>query len=137
MANTLEPQTAAQSSPWRTVGFWMTAVGAAYLLFSAARAIINPTGFAGFLGLPLTDPHDTGFVYVYAARSLFIGLLGIALLIRRDASTLTVFALLAVLMPVTDAVLVSRAGAGVATVVRHGTVATFLLVTSLVLWRRI
>jgi hypothetical protein len=47
-----------------------TAVGAAYLLLIAARAFVNPKGFAAYLGLPLPDPADTGFVSVYAARPL-------------------------------------------------------------------
>jgi hypothetical protein len=66
MPGTLGPEAAAQ--PWTTVGFWMIAVGAAYLLLIAARAFVNPKGFAAYLGLPLSDPADTGFVSVYAAR---------------------------------------------------------------------
>jgi hypothetical protein len=127
----------AQASPWTTVGFWMIAAGAAYLLLVAARAFVNPKAFAAYLGLPLADPADTGFVYVYAARSAFIGLLAVALLIRRDVSALSVFALLAVLMPVTDVILVNRANAGAGTVLRHSMVAVFLFVTSLLLWRGI
>jgi hypothetical protein len=135
MPGTLGPEAAAQ--PWTTVGFWMIAVGAAYLLLIAARAFVNPKGFAAYLGLPLSDPADTGFVSVYAARSVFIGLLGVALLFRRDTAALSVFALLAVLMPVTDAILVNRAKAGAGTVLRHSVVAVFLFVTSILLWRGI
>jgi hypothetical protein len=68
---------------------------------------------------------------------MFIGLLAVALLVRRDVSALTMFALLAVLMPVTDAILVNRASAGAGTVLRHSIVAVFLFVTSLLLWRGI
>lgn len=136
MITALGVQIAAQAVAWKTIGFWMIVVGAAYLLVTAARAFAAPAGFASYLGLPLTDRSDTGFVRVYAARTLFIGSFAAALSIRRDLSTLSVFALLAVLMPVTDAVLVSRAGAGTGTVLRHASVGVFLLVTSLLLWRR-
>jgi hypothetical protein len=134
MTGMLGLDAAAQASPWTTVGFWLIGVGAAYLLFLAARAFVNPKGFAVYLGLPLSDPADTGFVYVYAARSTFISLLAVALLVRRDMSVLSMFALLAVPMPVTDAILVSRAHAGAATVARHSIVAVFLFVASVLLW---
>src|SRR5262245_61658663 len=98
-------QVAGEASALRMVGFWMIAAGAAYVLFSAARAVLNPGGFASYFGLSLADPADTGFVYVYAARSAFVSLFAVALLIRRDVSALTVFALLTVPLPVMDAVL--------------------------------
>jgi len=121
----------------QSVGFWMTAAGAAFLLVTAARAVRAPAAFPTYFGLPLANPGDIGFVRVYASRSIFIGLLAVALLVRRDLPVLTVFTLLAVPMPITDAIMVRRAGAGRATVLRHSAVAVFLLATSFLLWRGI
>jgi hypothetical protein len=111
----------------------MTAVAAAVLMLTAVRAARGPAAFARYFGLPLaTDP---GFVRVYAARSAFIAVFAAVLLVRRDLPALTVFTLTAVLLPVADAALVRRAGAGTPTVVRHLAIAAFLLSSSILLWR--
>lgn len=120
---------------YRSVGIWMSVILVAYILFNAVRATLDPTGFAAYYGLPLTDPQNTAFVLVYAIRALFLGLFGLGLLAGRQYRALGLYALIGVVMPVGDAVLVAVGDGGTATVIRHGLTAVFLLVTGVLVLR--
>lgn len=133
MTNVSQSSTATPSatvaSPWRSVGVWMTIFLIVYILFNAVRSVLNPADFAVSFGLPLTSVGGSGFVFVYAIRALFLGLFGIALLVRRNYSGLALFVLVASVMPIGDATLVSLAGGPTGTVIRHIVTAGFLLLT--------
>jgi len=115
--------------PWRSVGVWMALLLGLSQLVNAARAIIDPVGFAAYLGLPLLNPADTGFVHVYALRATFLGLFTLLLIARRDLTTLKWFALVAVLMPLGDMLLTATAGAPPATIARHAGYVIYIMVT--------
>ncbi len=123
------------SSMWRSPGIWMATFIVVYITFNALRATINPVHFAAAYGTPLAGPEHDAFVLVYAIRALFLGLFGFSLLVTRRFRALALFSLVAVVMPVGDAVLVaSRGGAG-AIVVRHVVIAIFLFLTWLLIER--
>jgi len=130
------PPTAASPpiAPWAAIGFWLALAIAALQAVNAFRAFAAPAGFATYLGLPLTDPQDHGFVLVYGLRAAFIALAVGALLATRNYSALAWVALVGLVMPIGDAILVSRAGAPVATIARHVAIGVFLAVTAGVLW---
>jgi hypothetical protein len=114
-------------APWRSLGIWMVVALIVYILFSALRALRDPVAFAAGFGLPLANPNNNGFVYVYSIRAVFLGLLGLALLVRRNYSALTLFVLVATVIPIGDAVLVAFNGGG--TLIRNVLTAGFLLLT--------
>jgi hypothetical protein len=116
-------------SPWRAPGVWMTGFLVVYILLNAVRAVQNPVDFARYYGLPLTDAANIAFVHVYAIRALFLGLSGLTLMLRMKWQTLALFALVAVVMPVGDALLVGLQGGETATILRHVLTAVFLLAT--------
>lgn len=107
-----------------------------YILFNAVRATLGPVDFADYYGLPLVDPGNTAFVFVYAIRALFLGVFGLGLLIRRDFNGLALYALVASLMPLGDAILVGVEGGPTGTVVRHVLTAVFLVATWYMLRRQ-
>ncbi|HNG95526.1 MAG TPA: DUF4267 domain-containing protein [Acidobacteriota bacterium] len=119
----------------RAAGFWMVIVLIGYILVNAVRSTYNPQSFAAYYGIPLADPHTTGFVFVYAIRALFLGLFGLALLIRRDYPALVWYSLIGCVMPVGDAILVAVQHGGSGTVARHALTAGFLLLTGILLRR--
>ena len=122
--------TAAQTTPAiQSIGVWMAGILIAYILFNVVRSTLNPTAFAESFGIPLTDPNNTAFVFVYGIRSLFLGVFGLALLLSRNYQGLALFALVATVMPVLDAVLVAQQGGPTTTVLRHVATAGFLLLT--------
>jgi hypothetical protein len=66
----------------RTVGVWLAAVMAALQALNALRSFADPIGYAAYMGLPLADAADTGFVLVYGLRAAFIALLVFFFLMR-------------------------------------------------------
>jgi len=113
----------------RSIGFWMAVLAALYLLFSASRAAIAPVAFAHGLGLPLTDPADDGFVFVYATRSAAIGLVALALAWRRELSALAVLVIVSAGIPVIDAVLIASHHGGAGSAVQQAASSVYLVVT--------
>lgn len=58
-------------------------------------------------------------------------------MIRRDTRALAVFALVAIVMPIGDAILTATSGAPITTVVRHAATAIVLAVTASLLFDRV
>lgn len=122
---------------WSRLSTWLVILLGLYQVVNAVRAFVDAEGFAAYMGLPLTDPANDAFVKVYALRTAFIGLCVLALLARRNMGALFVFSLVAVLMPVGDAVLTALNHAPPATVARHGATAVVVAVTAWMLANRI
>ena len=125
------------SGYWLRVSTALIALMGVYMLVNTVRAFADPAGFAAYMGLPLTDPANHAFVQVYALRALFLGLCALALLFRRDTRALAVFALVAIVMPVGDALLTASYGAPITTIARHAATAIVLAVTAFLLFSRI
>lgn len=107
------------------IGLGMAGLMAAYMALNTARALRAPTRFAAYLGLPLETRPD-GFVQVYALRAAFIAALAGLMVAARDRHGLFLLSLAGLIMPLGDAILTARAGAGTATVARHLIVAAFV-----------
>jgi hypothetical protein len=114
----------------RTAGFWLAAAIAALQGVNAVRTVIDPQGFATYMGLPVDQLGALGWVQVYGLRAGFIAVLTAVLLARSDFAALRWMALAALLMPLGDAWLTASAGAGTPIVGRHLAIALFLLVAS-------
>jgi hypothetical protein len=111
------------------IGYGLAALLAVYMAINTARALAQPVGFAAYLGAPLSDPKDIGFVLVYAFRAAFLALFVGALVIRGDISSLRLLALIGIVMPLGDAWLTWTHGGGVSFAIRHLVVAGVLLLT--------
>jgi hypothetical protein len=124
------------SSYWLRASSALIALMGIYMLVNTVRAFIAPAAFAAAMGLPLANPADHAFVQVYGLRAMFLGLCALALLWRRDIRALAVFALVAIVMPVGDALLTASNGAPPLIVARHGATAIVLAVTAALLFSR-
>lgn len=113
----------------------MVAIMALLMLVNFGRALLDPVGFATYVGLPISGDDQAGFVHLYAFRALFLGLFAAFLVWRDQTKTLMWFALIAVVMPIGDAILTANAGAGLPTVGRHIGIAVFLVATAFALNR--
>lgn len=122
-------------SPWSSVGVWLILVVAVLMALNTARAVLSPVDFAVYMGLPLRDAADSGFVAVYALRAAFLGLVATVLLLRGEIAALAVFAAVAVIMPIGDAILTAASGAPLEIVARHAASAVYLAVTAYLLSR--
>ena len=126
--------TSALKAPTRTAGFWMAVPMAALQAFNVVRVVLDPEGFAGYMGAPLAAAGDTSWVLIYGLRAAFIALLVTVFLVRRDLNALKWTALAALVMPLGDAWIVHQAGAETATVARHVAIAAYLLLTTIALF---
>ncbi|MBY0344998.1 MAG: DUF4267 domain-containing protein [Sphingomonadales bacterium] len=127
-----------QANPFRstrTAGSWLAAAIAALQGLNAVRTVLDPQGFATYMGLPVDQLSALGWVQVYGLRAGFIAVLTAVLLARSDFAALRWMALAALLMPLGDAYLAFSAGAGPPIVGRHLAIAVFLLVAALFLGR--
>jgi hypothetical protein len=132
---TIPTSSSPRTASWRRPGPLLALVAAAFLLVNVVRAVADPVAFADYLGLPLADPADTGFVLVYASRTAVLAGVTVLLVVLGRLRTLAWVSALAVVLPVTDAVLSSGAGAAPGTVARHAVIAVYLAVTAAVLAR--
>lgn len=121
--------------PWRSLAVWLSVLIAAMMVFNAWQAFADPAAFATRFGLTGAADADPGFVRVYAARALFLGVVTAVLLGLRQFRALGWFAGVAVVMPVADALLVSTAGGPGSIVIRHVIIGVYLLVTAALLLR--
>lgn len=122
------------ASVWRTIGFLMAAPMAALQAVNVIRVLVDPQGFAAYMGAPLPEGGDTSWVAIYGLRTAFIALLVGVLLLVRDLGALRWVALAALVMPLGDAWVASHAGAGAATIARHLAIAAYVAVTAAVLF---
>jgi hypothetical protein len=132
------PISAAQArsnAPWRSAGVWMGILIAILMGVNTVRAFTNPLDFAVYMGLPITDARDTGFVYVYGLRALFLAVFAAVLVARQDWHAFKFFALAALVMPVGDAILTNGAGAPLSIVGRHIAITVYLALTAYMLHR--
>lgn len=115
------------------IGFWMAVPIGALQAFNAARAALDPLGFADYLGVPLEAAGDSAWVHVYALRTGFIALLVLGLLVGRALPALAWVAVAALLIPAGDGWLAHSAGAPTSTVIRHVAILAYLLITAALL----
>lgn len=125
--------TAAHPIPaWRTVGFWLAIPIAALQGVNAVRTLIDPVGFAAYMGVAGGDP---AWVQIYGLRAAFIALLVGVFLARQNLTALKWMALCALVMPIGDALITSGASASAAIVGRHAAIGVFVLITFVFLVR--
>lgn len=114
----------------QTAGFWLAGAIAGLQGVNAVRTVLNPQGFALYMGLPVEQLDALSWVQVYGLRAGFIAMLTAVLLARCDFAALRWMALAALLMPLGDAWLAASKGAGASIVGRHLAIALFLLIAS-------
>jgi hypothetical protein len=116
------------STDARFAGFWFAVIIATLMYVNAARTLVDPVGFATYMGLPLQVAADMAWVRIFGLRALFIGLTVTFLIVRRDAATLKWLAAFGALIAVGDAALVLDSGGSTAW--RHFSIGTFLIIAS-------
>lgn len=121
-----------RKSPWLSLGAWLAVALAGLMIVNTVRAFVEPVAFAAYMGLPLADAGNAGFVEIYGLRAAFLGLFALVLLWRTDMFALGAFAAVAVLMPLGDAYLAAQAGAPLAIVGRHLFSAAILILMAVV-----
>lgn len=118
----------------RTIGFWMAVPIAALQALNVVRAVTDPVGFAAYMGAPLAAAPDAAWVMIYGLRTAFIALLVTILLVRRDLNALKWTALAALPLPLGDAWVAFQVDADTATLMRHGAIGLYVVLTTIALF---
>ena len=126
------PSSPASPSPYRSSGFWLAVIVAAFLAVNTVRSLLAPAAFSGYFGAPLASPEDAPWVIVYALRTGLIAAIIALLLAARQFRLVGWVALLGAALPVGDFLLAQSAGAPTSTLLRHAAIGVFLLITA---WR--
>jgi len=124
-----------RAKPCKTIGFWCAMIMALAQATSALRAFADPEAFSIYMGLPVSGPNELAFVMVYALRTTLIAGLTFYLAITGRLRALAVIALIALALPIGDALLSAQANADPSIVTRHTIIAGFLAFTAIMLFR--
>ena len=126
------PKDTSQPSAFRSTGFWLASIVAVFLVINVVRSLIAPVAFSTYFGAPLASPDDAAWVVVYALRTGLIAAIIILLLATRQLRLLAWVSLFGAALPAGDFMLAQSAGAETPTLIRHGAIGVFLLITA---WR--
>ena len=104
--------------PWDGATTWAAMAAAIVFLAIGARAVIAPSGAAGFFGVPVEGGAGLVFVQAFGARNIAMALTAIALVCLDQRNGLACLLLAAALVAAIDASAVG-AQAGMAAAAKH------------------
>lgn len=115
-----------------TIGFYLSGVIAAAIIFIGCRFLLAPSAAAVAYGVPAaTEPHSQAYLSAKGIRDIASGLFTAMLIAYGSAHALGWFMLIATLIPIADAAIVLHQG-GSRTIAFgvHGATAVVMLITS-------
>jgi hypothetical protein len=119
-----------------SIGFYMSGVIAAGIIFIGCRFLLAPSTAAAAYGVPAgADPHSWAYLSAKGIRDIASGLFTAMLIAYGSAHVLGWFMLIATLIPIADAVIVLHEGGRrtLALSVHGGTAVAMLIISGLLL----
>ena len=118
-----------------TIGFYLSGVIAIGIIFIGCRFLLAPSTAAAGYGVPAgAEPHLRAYLSAKGIRDVASGLFIAILMAYGSAHVLGGFMLAATLIPIVDAVIVSRHGSRtIAFGVHGGTAVAMLIISGLLL----
>jgi Domain of unknown function (DUF4267) len=119
-----------------SVGFYLSAVIAAGIIFIGCRFLLAPSSAATAYGVPAgAEPHSRAYLFAKGIRDIASGLFAAMLIAFGSAHALGWFMLIASIIPLSDAVIVLHQGGSrtVAFGVHGGTAVAILIISGLLL----
>ncbi|MBW4028683.1 MAG: DUF4267 domain-containing protein [Acidobacteria bacterium] len=86
--------------------FWCTFVIPAAIIGLGINFIVNPVGASTGFGIPIHDPAAFPFMWIKGIRDIFSGLVVLTFLFRGDRRTTGILFALAVLIPISDGLVI-------------------------------
>ncbi|MBV8754370.1 MAG: DUF4267 domain-containing protein [Hyphomicrobiales bacterium] len=120
-----------------TVGFYLSGVIAAGIIFIGSRFLWAPSSAAAGYGVPAgTEPHSRAYLSAKGIRDIVSGLFLAILMVFGSANALGWFMLAATIIPIADGMIVLQQGGSraVAFGVHGGTAAAMLIISGLLLF---
>jgi hypothetical protein len=121
-----------------SIGFYLSAVIAAGIIFIGGRFLVAPSFAAAGYGVPAgTEPHSRAYLSAKGIRDIASGLFAAILIAYGSAHPLGWFMLAAAIIPIGDAAIVLRQGGSRAVAFGiHGSTAAAMLIISGLLCER-
>jgi hypothetical protein len=119
-----------------SIGFYLSGVIAAGIIFIGGRFLLAPSTAAAAYGVPAgAEPHSQAYLSVKGIRDIASGLFIAMLIAYGSAHALGWFMLIATLIPIADAMIVLHHGGSrtVAFGVHGGTAVAMLIISGLLL----
>ena len=120
-----------------SVGFYLSGVIAAGIIFIGARFLLAPSSAAAGYGVPAsTEPLSRGYLSAKGIRDIASGLFAAIFIANGSAHALGWFMLVAVIIPIADAAIVLHHGGskGIAFGIHGSTAAAILIISGLLLF---
>ena len=117
-----------------SIGFYLSAVIAAGIIFIGGRFLLAPSSAATAYGVPAgAEPHSRAYLSAKGIRDIASGLFAAMLIAFGSAHALGWFMLIASIIPLSDAVIVLHQGGSrtVAFGVHGGTAVAILIISGL------
>ena len=118
------------------IGFYLSGVIAAGIIFIGCRFLLAPSTAATAYGVPAgAEPHLQAYLFAKGIRDIASGLFVAMLMAYGSAHALAWFMLIATLIPIADAMIVLRQGGSrtIAFGVHGGTAVAMLIISGLLL----
>jgi len=121
----------------RSVSYWVTLFLALGIIFVGVRFIVAPSAGAEGFGISLADGHDLAYGRIKGIRDIFSGMVLLPLLWMRMRSVAAWVFTTAIIVPLTDGVivLVNNGASDVPHLLIHWGTAFVMMVTSVFLFR--
>ena len=119
-----------------SIGFYLSGVIAAGIVFIGGRFLLAPSSAAAAYGVPTgTEPHLRAYLYAKGIRDIASGLFAAMLIVYGSGHALGWFMQVATIIPIADAVIVLRHGGSraVAFGIHGSTAAATLIISGLLL----
>jgi len=119
-----------------SIGFYLSGLIAAGIIFIGCRFLLTPSTAATAYGVPAgVEPHSRAYLSAKGIRDIASGLFVAILIIYGSAQALGWFMLVAILIPIADAVIVLHQGGdrAIAFGVHGGTAIAMLIISGLLL----
>jgi Domain of unknown function (DUF4267) len=119
------------------IGFYLSAVIAAGIVFIGSRFLLAPSLAAAGYGVPAgTEPHSRAYLSAKGIRDIASGLVAAMLIAYGSAHAIGWFMLIATIIPIADAAIVLQQGGrrAVAFGVHGGTAAAMVINSGLLLF---
>ena len=119
-----------------SIGFYLSGVIAAGIIFIGCRFLLAPSTAAAGYGVPAgAEPHSRAYLSAKGIRDIASGLFAVILMAYGSAHALGWFMLVATLIPIADAIINLRQGGSrtIALRVHGGTAVAMLIISGLLL----
>ena len=116
--------------------FWCTLLVPVAIIAIGINFILNPVGASTAYGIPIHDPTAFPFMWIKGIRDIFSGLVILAFLLRGDRRTTAILYAIAILIPISDGLVILRQFGFAPPIYIHWGTALYMVIVAAFLLRK-